>query len=82
MLGSGPDKCAPCHYLQQRPLCSEAGLGKVWEVATGRALINLSEHLGEVKGVNWSAGGERAGTAAADRRMRLWDVRGVDDDEG
>jgi WD40 repeat protein len=46
---------------------------RIWEVATGRQLHSLNEHVGEISCVAFSPDGRRAASGSVDD-VRIWDV--------
>ncbi len=55
-------------------LGEEPGEVRVWDVATGQALLILRGHTEDVNGVAYSADGLRIATASSDRSVRIWDA--------
>ena len=51
------------------------GVGRVWEVGTGRELRDLRGHNGAVLGVAVAPGRATVATASADGTAKLWDAR-------
>jgi WD40 repeat protein len=49
-------------------------VARVWEVETGKELIQLTGHKGSVGGVAWSKDGKRILTGSDDGRLMLWDA--------
>ena len=47
---------------------------KVWDVASGQAVLTLSGHTDAVYSVVFSPDGTRLATASADRTAKVWDV--------
>jgi len=53
------------------------GTARVWDPATGAALVTLSGHADWVMGVAWSADGARLVTGSTDGTVRLWGADGA-----
>ena len=51
-----------------------AGTADVWNADTGRHLVSLLGHTGNVWYVAYSADGQRIGTAGSDGTVRIWDA--------
>ena len=45
---------------------------KLWDLNTGRLVVSLKGHLGEVLGVDFSADGKHAISSDAVATLRLW----------
>jgi len=61
---------------------------KLWDVETGKELVTLKGHNGEIISLNFSSEGDRVITGSFDNTARVWDVqtgqciRVLDDHEG
>jgi WD40 repeat protein len=47
---------------------------QLWDVATGRLLVTLRGHQGQVRCLAYSPGGTRLASGSCDKTVRLWDV--------
>jgi WD40 repeat protein len=47
----------------------------VWDAQTGRELVALKGHTGDVKSITFSPDGSRLATAANDATVRVWDAQ-------
>ena len=47
---------------------------KVWDVATGREILSLTEHTGATTSVCWSQDGNRLVSGSSDKTVRVWDA--------
>jgi WD40 repeat protein/tRNA A-37 threonylcarbamoyl transferase component Bud32 len=51
-----------------------AGEVKVWDQATGRAVLSLRGHTREVTCVCWSPDGQRLASASSDQTVKVWEA--------
>ena len=51
------------------------GTVKVWDVETGREVLTLTEHTGEVTSITFSPDGERIVSSSRDTTVKVWDAR-------
>ena len=47
---------------------------KVWDAATGEAVLTLEGHSGRVTSVCFSADGTRIASGSADKSVKVWDA--------
>ena len=45
---------------------------KVWDVRTGKLVMDLPGHQDEVYAVDWSPDGEKVGSGGRDKAVRIW----------
>jgi len=65
--------CAACPG--GRELAGSNGkAAKVWDAATGRELLTLRCHGGDVLSVAWGPDGRRLATGSGDQTTKVWDV--------
>ena len=50
------------------------GIVKIWDVAFGRELFNLTSHTGPVFSVVFRQDGKYIATSSGDKTARLWDA--------
>jgi len=53
---------------------SDDKTAKVWDAASGKKVLILSGHIGEVEGVAWSPDGKRLATGSDDKATKVWDA--------
>ena len=47
---------------------------KVWDAATGKAVLTLEGHSGAVMSVSWNADGSRIVSGSFDKTLKVWDA--------
>jgi ribosome assembly protein 4 len=45
---------------------------KIFDVRTGKMVMDLPGHEDQVFAVDWSPDGERVGSGGADKKVRIW----------
>jgi WD40 repeat protein len=50
----------------------DAGIAKIWEVATGRLVGELHGHKGDISDIHFNSSGDRLLTAGSDGTARIW----------
>src|SRR5262249_14406226 len=50
-------------------------VGRIWDSADGRLLIDTMKHADTIEAANWSSGGDRIITGSGDKTARVWDAR-------
>jgi WD40 repeat protein len=63
-----------CYHLEQCLLLGGKSEVKVWELGTGKEVLALKGHSGEVTAVCYSPDGRRLATASTDRTVKVWDA--------
>jgi len=47
---------------------------KIWDIETGKEIMSLNGHEGEIVSLNFSAEGDKIITGSFDHTARIWDV--------
>ncbi len=74
--GSGVDN--PLQGLIPMPKIPDENALVIWDVASGKRLLNLREHNHCVLSVKWSYKGDRLATASDDRTINIWNASNGD----
>ncbi|KAJ2842569.1 hypothetical protein IWW36_005857, partial [Coemansia brasiliensis] len=53
------------------------GIGRVWDLRSGRSIMELEGHAKEIFGLDWSPNGYQLATGSADNTMRIFDLRKI-----
>ena len=47
---------------------------RIWEISSGRTVLSLEGHTGEILGIAFSPDGSRLASCGVDRKIRVWDL--------
>jgi WD40 repeat protein len=53
----------------------EGGIGRVWDLRTGRAILPLEGHAKQILAIDFSPNGYQIATGSEDHTIRIWDLR-------
>ncbi|KAJ2821224.1 hypothetical protein IWW50_004728 [Coemansia erecta] len=53
------------------------GIGRVWDLRSGRSIAELEGHAKEIYGLDWSPNGYQLATGSADNTVRIFDLRKI-----
>ncbi|HYZ11047.1 MAG TPA: AAA family ATPase, partial [Actinomycetota bacterium] len=74
-LVPGPFRTSFSPDGRQLAIASEEGVAVVVDVRTGKELLSLEGHEGEVRDVDWSPDGRWIATSSFDSTVGIWDAR-------